>query len=323
MTARQCASNERYRLPVISEKTISLLELLSPFWQSPRRRCLLFLDSARPAFSTNLRALEPNGPVSRTASHVRSRRDTWRTRARALEPDTHPRTRPPVESHRFPKRATRGTMTATNDEWRGLEKTYAMIKPDAVAAGKVDDILKIAEDAGFVVVRRQEQRMDAVRAGEFYAEHKGEALLRQPRGVHVQRADRGVLPREAQRDQGLARPDGTHEHVHREGGRAQVPARQVRHRRHAQRDARIDSPASAMRELKFFFPNLRLDPIPEGAAARSTSRGSSSPRSCRRSPRWPRRNRPRTSSRRSSGSPIGSAPTTPTHRRPTRRRNSR
>ena len=64
-------------------------------------------------------------------------------------------------------------MTATNDEWKGLEKTYAMIKPDAVAAGKVDDILKIAEDAGFVVVRRQEQRMDAVRAGEFYAEHKG------------------------------------------------------------------------------------------------------------------------------------------------------
>ena len=64
-------------------------------------------------------------------------------------------------------------MTASTDEWKGLEKTYAMIKPDAVAAGKVDDILKIAEDAGFVVVRRQEQVMDAVRAGEFYAEHKG------------------------------------------------------------------------------------------------------------------------------------------------------
>ena len=64
-------------------------------------------------------------------------------------------------------------MTASTDEWKGLEKTYAMIKPDAVAAGKVDDILKIAEDAGFVVVRRQEPVMDAVRAGEFYAEHKG------------------------------------------------------------------------------------------------------------------------------------------------------
>lgn len=29
-----------------------------------------------------------------------------------------------------------------------------------------------------------------------------------------------------------------------------------------------DSPASAMRELKFFFPNLTLDPVPEGAVAR-------------------------------------------------------
>ena len=57
--------------------------------------------------------------------------------------------------------------------WKTLEKTYGMIKPDAVRAGKVDAILKAAEDAGFVVVKAQPQQLSRERAGAFYAEHKG------------------------------------------------------------------------------------------------------------------------------------------------------
>jgi nucleoside diphosphate kinase len=37
--------------------------------------------------------------------------------------------------------------------WKTLEKTYGMIKPDAVRAGAVDAILMRAEKAGFVVIK--------------------------------------------------------------------------------------------------------------------------------------------------------------------------
>lgn len=160
-------------------------------------------------------------------------------------------------------------MTATSgDEWKGLEKTYAMIKPDAVAAGKVDDILKIAEDAGFVVVRRQEQRMDAVRAGEFYAEHKGKPFY----ANLVKFMSSGPIvacclaKHNAIKDwRALMGPTNTF--TAREDApkslRAKFGTDGTRNATHGS-----DSPASAARELKFFFPNLRLDPIPEGAAAR-------------------------------------------------------
>ena len=159
-------------------------------------------------------------------------------------------------------------MTATNDEWKGLEKTYAMIKPDAVAAGKVDDILKIAEDAGFVVVRRQEQRMDAVRAGEFYAEHKGKPFYANLVGFMSSGPIVAccLAKHNAIKDwRALMGPTNTF--TAREDApkslRAKFGTDGTRNATHGS-----DSPASAMRELKFFFPNLRLDPIPEGAAAR-------------------------------------------------------
>uniref|UniRef100_A0A7S0KFH5 Nucleoside diphosphate kinase-like domain-containing protein n=1 Tax=Micromonas pusilla TaxID=38833 RepID=A0A7S0KFH5_MICPS len=159
-------------------------------------------------------------------------------------------------------------MTATNEEWRGLEKTYAMIKPDAVAAGKVDDILKIAEDAGFVVVRRQEQRMDAVRAGEFYAEHKGKPFYANLVGFMSSGPIVAccLAKHNAIKDwRALMGPTNTF--TAREDApkslRAKFGTDGTRNATHGS-----DSPASAMRELKFFFPNLRLDPIPEGAAAR-------------------------------------------------------
>jgi hypothetical protein len=33
-----------------------------------------------------------------------------------------------------------------------VEKTYAMIKPDAMAAGKAEEIMKLIEEAGFTIV---------------------------------------------------------------------------------------------------------------------------------------------------------------------------
>ena len=159
-------------------------------------------------------------------------------------------------------------MTASTDEWKGLEKTYAMIKPDAVAAGKVDDILKIAEDAGFVVVRRQEQVMDAVRAGEFYAEHKGKPFY--PNLVRFMSSGPIVACCLAKNDaikdwRALMGPTNTF--TAREDApkslRAKFGTDGTQNATHGS-----DSPASATRELKFFFPNLTLDPVPTGDTAR-------------------------------------------------------
>ena len=58
-------------------------------------------------------------------------------------------------------------MASTGEQaWRPLEKTFAVIKPDAVRAGSTSAILKAAEDAGFVVVCSKETRLSPDRAGD-------------------------------------------------------------------------------------------------------------------------------------------------------------
>ena len=76
------------------------------------------------------------------------------------------------------------------------------------------------------------------------------------------------MPGEDGRDQGLALAHGPHQHTDGEGGsphslRARFGTDGTQNATHGS-----DSPASAARELKFFFPNAILDPVPEGAAAR-------------------------------------------------------
>mmetsp|Transcript_11196 Transcript_11196/g.27266 ORF Transcript_11196/g.27266 Transcript_11196/m.27266 type:complete len:381 (-) Transcript_11196:104-1246(-) len=152
--------------------------------------------------------------------------------------------------------------------WKTLEKTYGMIKPDAVRAGKVDAILKAAEDAGFVVVASLRTQLTPERAGEFYGEHKGKPFydglvgfmsggpivaccFAKTNAIMDWRTLMGPTNTFKARDEAptslraLHGTDGTQNATHGS-----------------------DSPLSAMRELKFFFPNLVLDPVPEGAAAR-------------------------------------------------------
>merc|ERR1719187_1946595 len=52
------------------------------------------------------------------------------------------------------------------------EQTLALIKPDAVAAGKADAIVAIIECEGFTVMERAQLTLSKQRAEEFYAEHK-------------------------------------------------------------------------------------------------------------------------------------------------------
>ena len=53
-----------------------------------------------------------------------------------------------------------------------MERTFAIIKPDAVAAGQSGEILAILQKAGFKVVGMKMKRLSQIEAEGFYAVHK-------------------------------------------------------------------------------------------------------------------------------------------------------
>jgi nucleoside-diphosphate kinase len=53
-----------------------------------------------------------------------------------------------------------------------MERTFAIIKPDAVAAGQSGEILAIIQKTGFRIVGMRMKRLSQVEAEGFYAVHK-------------------------------------------------------------------------------------------------------------------------------------------------------
>ncbi len=51
-------------------------------------------------------------------------------------------------------------------------RTFTMIKPDAVASGHIGDILALICKAGFKIVAMKYTKLSPSKAGEFYAVHK-------------------------------------------------------------------------------------------------------------------------------------------------------
>ena len=51
-------------------------------------------------------------------------------------------------------------------------RTFTMVKPDAVAAGNTGNILAMIEQAGFKIVALRMTQLSSAKAGEFYAVHK-------------------------------------------------------------------------------------------------------------------------------------------------------
>jgi nucleoside-diphosphate kinase len=51
-------------------------------------------------------------------------------------------------------------------------RTFTMIKPDAIAAHNIGAIIKMIEEAGFRIVSMKKTRLSKERAGQFYAIHK-------------------------------------------------------------------------------------------------------------------------------------------------------
>ncbi|KAB7731928.1 nucleoside-diphosphate kinase [Rudanella paleaurantiibacter] len=50
-------------------------------------------------------------------------------------------------------------------------RTFTMIKPDAVEAGHTGAIIKMIEEAGFRIVAMKKTKMSSERAGQFYEVH--------------------------------------------------------------------------------------------------------------------------------------------------------
>ena len=51
-------------------------------------------------------------------------------------------------------------------------RTFTMIKPDAVAEGHTGAIIKLIEETGFRIVALRKTQLTSERAGEFYAVHR-------------------------------------------------------------------------------------------------------------------------------------------------------
>jgi nucleoside-diphosphate kinase len=58
------------------------------------------------------------------------------------------------------------------EEFVALERTFAIIKPDAVKAGQQGEILARIQQAGFKIVAIKSMRLTKDEAGGFYAVHK-------------------------------------------------------------------------------------------------------------------------------------------------------
>jgi len=90
-----------------------------------------------------------------------------------------------------------GTIQRECDFFFKTQQTYAMIKPDAVANGKVDDIIARIEAEGFLIIDRQSIVLTEKRAREFYDDLKDfgffEGLIKfmtEPAGVVALKLER-------------------------------------------------------------------------------------------------------------------------------------
>ena len=58
-----------------------------------------------------------------------------------------------------------------------MQKTFAIIKPDAVAAGHAGKILALIEESGFRIVAMRKETLTRPVAEGFYAVHKGKGFF--------------------------------------------------------------------------------------------------------------------------------------------------
>ncbi|KAK8741592.1 hypothetical protein OTU49_002286 [Cherax quadricarinatus] len=149
-----------------------------------------------------------------------------------------------------------------------IQRTLALIKPDAI--DKSPEIEKIILEEGFTVVDRRRVRLTRAEAEEFYGEHRGKSFYNSLVDYITSGEVLAFI---------LAGDDAIN-HWRRVLGPTQVS--RARHEAPGSIRARFgnsnndfhnaahgsDSVNSAQREIRFFFPDLTLEPVLTGEGAK-------------------------------------------------------
>ena len=136
-----------------------------------------------------------------------------------------------------------------------VERTFSIIKPDAVAAGQAGEILAMIQKAGFKILGLRMTRLTEAQAQGFYAVHKERPFF----GGLVKFMTEGPDHRHGagarRRRQGSARSDGRHQPGEcRRGHRPQAVRRQYR----AQLHSRVGRAGDGRSRAAFFFSTSEL-----------------------------------------------------------------
>ena len=137
-----------------------------------------------------------------------------------------------------------------------MERTFAIIKPDAVAAGQTGEILAMIQKAGFRIAGMKMKRLSQLEAEDFYARPPRAAVLRLAGEVHDRRTGGRDGARSAGRDQEVARHDGRHQSGQRRRGHHPQDASRQSIERNCVHGS--DAPETAAVEIPFFFSAAEL-----------------------------------------------------------------
>jgi len=136
-----------------------------------------------------------------------------------------------------------------------VERTLTIIKPDAVAAGHIGDIIALLEQKGFRILAMRMLRLDRREAEGFYHVHRGKFFFD---SLVAFMTEGPVVPMALERDNAIA--------VLRESMGATDPAKAAdgairkRFGSSIERNAihGSDAPETAAFELGYFFANMDL-----------------------------------------------------------------
>ena len=136
-----------------------------------------------------------------------------------------------------------------------MEKTFSIIKPDAVASGKAGKILSLLEDNGFRIVALRKVKLSQGQAEGFYAVHKerpfyGSLVKFMTEGpVIVMALEREDAVKKLREVMGATNPANA-----AEGTVRKLYAESIE--RNAIHGS--DAPETAAQELNYFFTNIYL-----------------------------------------------------------------
>lgn len=150
-----------------------------------------------------------------------------------------------------------------------MERTLALLKPDAVAAGHASELMQLIDLRGFTIIAKKKLQLSKDDAGALYAEHAGKPFFEglvafMTSGpiwalvlsrINAIKAWRELMgPTNALQAKEIA-PKSL---------RALYGSDGTRNATHGS-----DSPGSATREIGFFFPTLVMDPTADPAATQA------------------------------------------------------